>query len=228
VNGGIMKLLLAEDTKDLNRAVSAILAHDGFEVDSTFDGEEALEHIKNNTYDGIILDIMMPKMDGLEVLRELRNLNITTPVMLLTAKAEVDDRVNGLDAGADDYLTKPFAMKELLARIRAMTRRKSDYTQKQLTFSDVTLSSGNFELKCENTVSLSNKEFELMQLLILNAGKDLDNNYIIERVWPDNEKADENIVYLYISYLRGKLESVASRTRIVGDKGGSYCLVRAS
>lgn len=222
-----MKLLLAEDTKDLNRAVSAILAHDGFEVDSTFDGEEALEHIKNNTYDGIILDIMMPKMDGLEVLRELRNLNITTPVMLLTAKAEVDDRVNGLDAGADDYLTKPFAMKELLARIRAMTRRKSDYTQKQLTFSDVTLSSGNFELKCENTVSLSNKEFELMQLLILNAGKDLDNNYIIERVWPDNEKADENIVYLYISYLRGKLESVASRTRIVGDKGGSYCLVRA-
>ncbi len=223
-----MKLLLAEDTKDLNRAVSAILAHDGFEVDSTFDGEEALEHIKNNTYDGIILDIMMPKMDGLEVLRELRNLNITTPVMLLTAKAEVDDRVNGLDAGADDYLTKPFAMKELLARIRAMTRRKSDYTQKQLTFSDVTLSSGNFELKCENTVSLSNKEFELMQLLILNAGKDLDNNYIIERVWPDNEKADENIVYLYISYLRGKLESVASRTRIVGDKGGSYCLVRAS
>lgn len=223
-----MKLLLAEDTKDLNRAVSAILTHDGFEVDSTFDGEEALEHIKNNTYDGIILDIMMPKMDGLEVLRELRNLNITTPVMLLTAKAEVDDRVNGLDAGADDYLTKPFAMKELLARIRAMTRRKSDYTQKQLTFSDVTLSSGNFELKCENTVSLSNKEFELMQLLILNAGKDLDNNYIIERVWPDNEKADENIVYLYISYLRGKLESVASRTRIVGDKGGSYCLVRAS
>lgn len=223
-----MKLLLAEDTKDLNRAVSAILAHDGFEVDSTFDGEEALEHIKNNTYDGIILDIMMPKMDGLEVLRELRNLNIMTPVMLLTAKAEVDDRVNGLDAGADDYLTKPFAMKELLARIRAMTRRKSDYTQKQLTFSDVTLSSGNFELKCENTVSLSNKEFELMQLLIVNAGKDLDNNYIIERVWPDNEKADENIVYLYISYLRGKLESVASRTRIVGDKGGSYCLVRAS
>lgn len=223
-----MKLLLAEDTKDLNRAVSAILVHDGFEVDSTFDGEEALEHIKNNTYDGIILDIMMPKMDGLEVLRELRNLNIMTPVMLLTAKAEVDDRVNGLDAGADDYLTKPFAMKELLARIRAMTRRKSDYTQKQLTFSDVTLSSGNFELKCENTVSLSNKEFELMQLLILNAGKDLDNNYIIERVWPDNEKADENIVYLYISYLRGKLESVASRTRIVGDKGGSYCLVRAS
>ncbi|MCR5638678.1 MAG: response regulator transcription factor [Lachnospiraceae bacterium] len=222
-----MKLLLAEDTKDLNRAVSAILAHDGFEVDSTFDGEEALEHIKNNTYDGIILDIMMPKMDGLEVLRELRNLNIMTPVMLLTAKAEVDDRVNGLDAGADDYLTKPFAMKELLARIRAMTRRKSDYTQKQLTFSDVTLSSGNFELKCENTVSLSNKEFELMQLLILNAGKDLDNNYIIERVWPDNEKADENIVYLYISYLRGKLESVASRTQIVGDKGGSYCLVRA-
>ena len=223
-----MKLLLAEDTKDLNRAVSAILVHDGFEVDSTFDGEEALEHIKNNTYDGIILDIMMPKMDGLEVLRELRNLNIMTPVTLLTAKAEVDDRVNGLDAGADDYLTKPFAMKELLARIRAMTRRKSDYTQKQLTFSDVTLSSGNFELKCENTVSLSNKEFELMQLLILNAGKDLDNNYIIERVWPDNEKADENIVYLYISYLRGKLESVASRTRIVGDKGGSYCLVRAS
>ena len=180
-----MKLLLAEDTKDLNRAVSAILAHDGFEVDSTFDGEEALEHIKNNTYDGIILDIMMPKMDGLEVLRELRNLNIMTPVMLLTAKAEVDDRVNGLDAGADDYLTKPFAMKELLARIRAMTRRKSDYTQKQLTFSDVTLSSGNFELKCENTVSLSNKEFELMQLLILNAGKDLDNNYIIERIQTD-------------------------------------------
>ena len=166
-----MKLLLAEDTHDLNRAISAVLTHEGYSVDSVYDGMKAYESIKENSYDGIILDIMMPKMNGLEVLTEIRKNRITTPVLLLTAKAEIDDRVNGLDAGADDYLTKPFAMKELMARVRSLTRRRNDYASRDLHFEDLILRADSFELSAQNTVRLSIKEFELMQTLILHAGK---------------------------------------------------------
>ena len=131
-----MKLLLAEDTRDLNQALTAILEHEGYQVDPVFDGAAALEKLLASPYDAAVLDIMMPKMDGIEVLREIRKVRILTPVLLLTARAEIDDRVAGLDAGADDYLTKPFAMKELLARVRALTRRKSSYGTKELAFAD--------------------------------------------------------------------------------------------
>ncbi len=219
-----MKLLLAEDTIDLNRAVSAILSHEKYEVDSVYDGLEALEHIKGDSYDGIILDIMMPKMTGIEVLTQIRKINVVTPVLLLTAKAEIDDRVAGLDAGADDYLTKPFAMKELLARVRAMTRRRTDYSAKKLTYSDITLTAGDFELACINSVSLSIKEFELMQLLILNAEKGVSTKYILDHVWMDDQAANDDTVFLYISYLRGKLKSVASEIAIAGEKHGEFKL----
>lgn len=219
-----MKLLLAEDTPDLNRVLTAALTHEGYDVDSAFDGEEALQYAKDNGYDAMILDIMMPKKNGLEVLQELRGSNIVTPVLLLTAKAEVDDRVAGLDAGADDYLTKPFAMKELLARVRAMTRRKSDYAAQKMRYGDFALNDENFELSCENSVRLSVKEFELLQMLVVNQGHEISTRYLLEHVWEGAEDAGSDTVWLYISYLRGKLASIASSVQILGERGGSFRL----
>jgi len=219
-----MKLLLAEDTQDLNRAVTALLKHEDYEVDSVFDGEEALNSIMLSDYDGVILDIMMPKKDGLEVLREMRRRHIMTPVLLLTAKAEIDDRITGLDAGADDYLPKPFAMKELLARIRSMTRRTTAYTVTELCFEDITLNPKESVLSAHNTVSLSKTEFELMQVLMANKDTELTTEYILSHVWKNDEKAHKDTVWLYINYLKGKLKSVGSRVTILGEKGGSFVL----
>ena len=204
------RLLLAEDTRDLNRALSMVLEHEGYEVVSVFDGEEALLHLREEGFDGVILDIMMPKKNGLEVLRELRSSGVYTPVLLLTAKAEVDDRVVGLDAGADDYLTKPFAMKELLARVRSMTRRRGEYSGDHLSFADVSLDGETFELSAGNAVRLSVKEFELMQALIMNVDHDLTSEYLLGHVWHGEEEADDDTVTLYVSYLSGKLKWVGS------------------
>ena len=168
-----MKILIAEDTRDLNRAVTVLLEHEGYEVDPAYDGQEALDKLLTGGYDAVILDIMMPKMDGLSVLMNIRQRNILTPVMLLTAKADIDDRVAGLDAGADDYLPKPFAMKELLARVRAMIRRGGDYSTDTLTYAGLTLNGDDLSLAAGNTVRLSLKEYELMRELMLNAGKSL-------------------------------------------------------
>lgn len=222
-----MKILLAEDTRDMNHVLTAALTHEGYDVDSAFDGEEALDFVRTNGYDAMVLDIMMPKKDGLQVLKELREENIVTPVLLLTAKAEVDDRVNGLDAGADDYLTKPFAMKELLARVRAMTRRKTEYAAKKLQYGDFSLDDEKFELSCENSVRLSVKEFELLQALILNQNHEVSTQYLLEHVWDGAEEAGPDTVWLYISYLRGKLHSVASNVEIEGERGSSFRLTEA-
>lgn len=222
-----MKILLAEDTRDMNHVLTAALTHEGYDVDSAFDGEEALDFVRTNGYDAMVLDIMMPKKDGLQVLKELREENIVTPVLLLTAKAEVDDRVNGLDAGADDYLTKPFAMKELLARVRAMTRRKTEYAAKKLQYGDFSLDDEKFELSCENSVRLSVKEFELLQALILNQNHEVSTQYLLEHVWDGAEEAGSDTVWLYISYLRGKLRSVASNVEIEGERGSSFRLTEA-
>lgn len=222
-----MKILLAEDTRDMNHVLTAALTHEGYDVDSVFDGEEALDFVRTNGYDAMVLDIMMPKKDGLQVLKELREENIVTPVLLLTAKAEVDDRVNGLDAGADDYLTKPFAMKELLARVRAMTRRKTEYAAKKLQYGDFSLDDEKFELSGENSVRLSVKEFELLQALILNQNHEVSTQYLLEHVWDGAEEAGPDTVWLYISYLRGKLRSVASNVEIEGERGSSFRLTEA-
>ena len=209
-----MRLLLAEDTRDLNRALTTVLEHEGYEVTSTFDGEEALEHILTETFDAIILDIMMPKKSGIEVLEEMRARGHFVPVLMLTAKAEIDDRVAGLDAGADDYLTKPFAMKELLARMRSLTRRKEDYEKKVLSFSYTTLDAESFELASENAVRLSVKEFELMHALMLNAGRPLDFSFLLDHVWRQEPNADKDTVRLYVSYLQGKLKWVGTAVTI--------------
>ncbi|MBR1693688.1 MAG: response regulator transcription factor [Lachnospiraceae bacterium] len=220
-----MKLLLAEDTRDLNRTVTMVLEHENYEVDSVYDGQEALDLIEKSSYDGIILDIMMPKKDGIEVLTEIRRRHILTPVLLLTAKAEVDDRVAGLDAGADDYLAKPFAIKELLARIRSMIRRRGDYNEKQMQFGDITLNAEDFALTASNSVRLSIKEFELMQTLMANADKLLATEYLLGHVWGGEPDAQEDTVWLYISYLKGKLRAIGSSVQITGDKGGEFRLI---
>ena len=220
-----MKILLAEDTRDLSRAEVAILQHEGYEVDPVYDGEEALKHINENIYDGMILDIMMPKKDGLEVLKEIRSRGLNTPVLLLTAKAEVDDRVTGLDMGADDYLTKPFAMKELLARVRTMLRKHADYTVRELTVADVTLHSESLEMVCQNSIRLSIREYELMEILMRNPDRELTTELLISKVWATEPEADADTVWLYISYLRRKLASISSKVEIAGERNGSYRLI---
>ena len=219
-----MKILLAEDTADLNRAICAVLSHEGHEMVPAYDGEEAVTYLMRDSFDCIVLDIMMPKKNGIEVLKDLRENGILTPVLLLTAKAEVDDRVNGLDAGADDYLTKPFAMKELLARIRALTRRKTTYSAENLSCHDITLRAGTLELISENSVRLSLKEFALLQTLLLHAERSLDSSYLLSSIWEGEENATEETLYLYISYLRRKLASVSSEAIIIGERGGSFSL----
>ena len=220
-----MKLLFAEDTRDLNRAVTVLVTREGYDVDSAADGGEALEYIRTGSYDGIILDIMMPKVDGLTVLAELRARHIPTPVLLLTAKAEVDDRVAGLDAGADDYLPKPFAMKELLARVRAMTRRRGTYTDMPIRRGDLELDPATFALTARNSVRLSVKEYELAEVLLANPDAALGTDTLLERVWRGEDGADEDTVRLYISYLRGKLRAVGSAASVEGDRNDPYRLV---
>lgn len=220
-----MNILLAEDTRDLNHALVTVLQMQHYDVDAAYDGEQALEKIEQNGYDLVILDIMMPKKDGLEVLRQMRSRGIVTPVLLLTAKAEIDDRVTGLDAGADDYLTKPFAMKELLARVRALTRRQNTYNNDELQFANITLKADSLEMTAGNTVRLSMKEFELMRVLVMNADKALTTSYIREHVWDEDDNASEDTVWFYINFLRNKLRSINSNASIEGKKGGSFQLI---
>lgn len=219
-----MKILLAEDTKDLNRALCAILKHEGYDVDAAFDGEDVMDFIERDSYDCLVLDIMMPKKDGIQALTEIRAKNIITPVLMLTAKSEIDDRVAGLDAGADDYITKPFAMKELLARVRALTRRKTEYGTNDLRYNDVLLYAQTFELASENSVRLSVKEFELMQQLMLNKDRSVSVDYILNNVWSREPDAQPDTVVLYVSYLKRKLRAIASDTVIEGDENSGYRL----
>ena len=222
-----MKILLAEDEKDMSAALVAILTHSGYEVDPVYDGEAAVQMAQRHSYDGMVFDIMMPKLDGVQALQQIRDGGDVTPVIMLTAKSEVADRINGLDAGADDYLTKPFAMAELLARLRAMTRRSTAFTPQKLQTGSVSLDVAEQELCSTNAVRLSAKETKLMQLLMLNADKDLTTGEILSRVWPDEEE-DEKIVWIYISYLKEKLAAIDADVTITGGEGGPFRLVQES
>ena len=178
-----MRLLLAEDEKDLSRALCAILKHNNYSVDAVYNGQDALDYGLDENYDGIILDIMMPKKNGLEVLKELRSRGISTPVLILTARSEVEDRILGLDTGADDYLTKPFNMGELLARVRALTRRKSEFSPNVMTFGNISLNRESFELTCgKESVRLGNKEFQMLEMLISNPGRLISTEQFMERI----------------------------------------------
>ena len=228
-----MKLLLAEDTHDLNRAISAVLTHEGYSVDSVYDGMKAYESIKENSYDGIILDIMMPKMNGLEVLTEIRKNRITTPVLLLTAKAEIDDRVNGLDAGADDYLTKPFSVDELLARLRATIRRLNQAPQEnadQTVFVNgqlrIDYAAGCAYLNGEE-LHLTPIEYRLLCLLAKNCGKVLTHNYITRQVWGTSWENNVASLRVFMATLRKKVgPDPAGPSLIQTHVGIGYRMVR--
>ncbi|MCM1544767.1 MAG: response regulator transcription factor [Ruminococcus sp.] len=220
-----MRLLLAEDEKALSKALCAVLKHNNYSVDAVFDGQDALDYGLDENYDGIILDLMMPKKNGLEVLKELRDNGISTPVLILTAKAEVDDKIVGLDAGADDYLTKPFAMGELLARIRAMTRRKTEFSPNLLTHGNLSLNRETFELSTENgSFRLGNKEFQMIEMLMNNPNRLISTEQFMERIWGYETEAEINVVWVYISYLRKKLTTLGANLEIKATRGVGYSL----
>ena len=220
-----MRLLLAEDEKELSKALCAILKHNNFSVDAVYDGQDAFDYGLDENYDGIILDIMMPKMNGIEVLRRLRENGVSTPIIMLTAKSEVEDKIHGLDAGADDYLTKPFNMGELLARVRALTRRKSEFSPNVISFGNITLNRETFELSCgKEAIRLGNKEFQMMEMLISNSGRLISTEQFMEHIWGYETEAEINVVWVYISYLRKKLLNLNADVEIKAVRGVGYTL----
>lgn len=220
-----MRLLLAEDERMLSDALVSILTHNHYSVDAVYDGQEALDYLENGEYDGAILDIMMPKMDGLTVLRRIRQAGSTLPVLMLTAKGEVDDRVEGLDSGADDYLTKPFASKELLARIRAMTRRQPALLQTELRFGGLVLDRAEGTLQGpEGMIHLGNKEFQIMEMLMQNPGWAISTERFLEKIWGYDTDSGLNTVWVYISGLRKKLAELGVAVQIRASRGIGYSL----
>lgn len=220
-----MRLLYAEDEYQMAEAVTDILTFHKYTVDTVYDGQDALDYARSSEYDGIILDIMMPKLSGLEVLGRLRSEGITTPVLLLTAKSEVEDRIEGLDLGADDYLPKPFAMGELLARVRAMLRRREDYKPDVLTFGDLTLDPKTCVLSCkEQSVLLPNLEYRLFETLMANQGMYLSAEQLLTKVWGYDTDADVSTVWTYLSVLRKRLASIGSKTQISSKRNIGYIL----
>lgn len=221
-----MKILVAEDEPQLLRVLTVAMEYAGYDVDPVDNGLKAVEHAKENSYDVIMLDIMMPVMDGITALKRIRESGDKTYILMLTAKAEVDDRVTGLDSGADDYLTKPFSLKELLARLRSKERREDDFTPNKLELGDVTLNVSKQELVSHNSIRLSGTETQLMNYFLLNQNKELSTEELLNHVWKNDIDANADVVWIYISYLRQKLQSIQSSVRIEGDKGGSYKLVK--
>ncbi len=220
-----MRLLFAEDEKALSRAVCEILKKSSYAVDPVYDGEEALDYLEAGEYDGAILDVMMPKMDGIQVLKAIRAKGNTIPVLMLTAKSEVDDKVLGLDSGANDYLTKPFAAKELLARIRAMTRQQAAQTDSVLRAGNLSLNQATLVLAGpEGSVKLGSKEFQLMELLMANAGRLIPTERIMEKVWGYDSDTDISVVWVYISYLRKKLTALGADAAIKATRNVGYSL----
>lgn len=219
-----MKLLFAEDERSLSRAITHILEKNCYSVDAVYDGQTALAYLENGDYDGVILDIMMPKADGIFVLRTIRAKGNPVPVLMLTAKSEIDDRVLGLDAGANDYLTKPFDTKELLARIRAMTRgnRAVDAT---LHFGNLTLNRTNFELSSPTgSFRLANKEYQMMELLMANARQLISSDQFLEKIWGLDSDMESSVVWVYISYLRKKLTALNADVSIRAVRNAGYVL----
>ena len=220
-----MKLLYAEDEKSMSEAVVDILTYHKYIVDAVYDGEEALDFALAEQYDGIILDIMMPKKSGLEVLKVLRQKGINTPVLLLTAKAEIEDRIAGLDMGADDYLPKPFAMGELLARVRAMLRRKETFTPDILKCGNISLNMQSYELSNgKQSFVLPKLEYQLMEILMLNKGIYLSSGDLLVKVWGYDTDAEFGIVWVYISYLRKRLAALDANVVISAKRNVGYTL----
>ena len=220
-----MRLLYAEDEPALSEAVVDYLSYHKYIVDPVYNGEDAYDYAMSGDYDGIILDIMMPKRDGLDVLKELRKNGCTTPVMLLTAKTQVEDRITGLDIGADDYLPKPFDMGEMTARVRAMLRRRDEYHPNMLTYGDVTLNMHSSELMVGNmSFQLPRQEYRLMEQLVINNNMFLSTEDLLVKAWGYNTETDVNSVWVYISYLRKRLAAMNSKVEIISKRNIGYKL----
>lgn len=223
-----LTILLAEDEEQLSRVYTAALKHQGYQVDQVYNGQDAIEKAHENAYDVFILDIMMPIKTGLEALREIRASGDYTHAIMLTAMSEIEDKVTGLEAGADDYLTKPISLKELLARLASLERRLDLFTDKVLTFGSVKLDLAQQEMVSGNSIRLAGKESKLMAFFMLNPNKSLSTKEIFQHVWAkdDDPEIDEGYVFIYISYLRQKLKSIKANLAILGEENGDFTLVR--
>lgn len=220
-----MRILLAEDETALSSALSAIFKHNNYSVDAVYDGQTALDYLETEIYDVLILDIMMPKKDGITVLRELRKHNNQIPVIMLTAKSEIDDKIVGLDSGADDYVTKPFAAQELLARIRAVTRRKGGAADNTLVFGSVVLNRATYEISVhEKSVKLGHKEFQMMEMLMENPGNIISAERFMEKIWGYDSETEMSVVWVYLSFLRKKLASIGANVQIKANRNIGYSL----
>ena len=220
-----MKILIAEDELSLAKAIVAILKKNNYEAEAVHDGENALHYLSSEQYDAAILDTMMPKMDGIAVLTQYRKGGGLTPILMLTAKSEVDDKVLGLDSGANDYLTKPFATKELLARIRVMTRQQTTQPTSRLFLGNITLDRTSYELSSPSgSFHLTNKEFQMMELLLVNAHQVISTERFMEKIWGYDSNAEINVVWVYISYLRKKLTSLGADIHIRVTRNAGYTL----
>ena len=220
-----MRILIAEDEVTIARALKVMLERNKYAVDVVYNGKDALDYIRTASYDALVLDIMMPGMDGLTVLREARALGITTPALFLTAKAEVEDRVTGLDAGADDYLPKPFDASEFLARVRALTRRSGAYVSSSLCFENTVLDRSQYLLKAASgEIRLNNKEFQLMELFLRHPHQIFSSEHLMEKVWGLDAEAEMDVVWTYIGFLRRKLRQIGADVEIRTIRGAGYAL----
>ncbi|MCD7760776.1 MAG: response regulator transcription factor [Clostridiales bacterium] len=224
-----MRLLLAEDERSLSRAIVAILEKNHYSVDAVYDGAEALAWLENGDYDGVILDLMMPKIDGITVLRRTREAGNQVPILILTAKSEIDDKVLGLDSGANDYLTKPFNSRELLARIRAMTRGKTAQPDSRLQVGNITLDRATFELSSPTgSFRLANREFQMLEMLMSNPKRLISTERFLEKIWGYDSETEVNVVWVYISYLRKKLTALHANIQIKATRNAGYSLEELS
>ncbi len=220
-----MRILLCEDERELSDALSAILKHSNYSVDTVYNGNDAVEYLETELYDCAILDVMMPGMDGFEVLRTVRGQGIGTPIIMLTARSDVDDKVKGLDLGADDYLSKPFSTKELLARVRAMTRRRSELTENTLTFGDISLDRSTCQLSGpDGIIRLGSKEYQMLEMLMINPGSVVSVDKFMEKIWGYDSDTELNVVWVNVSYLRRRLASVGSTVQVRAKRNLGYVL----
>lgn len=220
-----MKLLIAEDDQDIVKVLVALFSHNNYSTDAVYNGKDAYDYAISGQYDGIIMDIMMPQMDGITVLKNLRKNNITTPVLLLTAKGDLEDRVEGLDAGADDYLPKPFAASELMARVRAMLRRKEQYQSDLLSYEGLSLNPRAFELSYNgNSLHLVSREYQMLEILLSRPNTVISTDYFMEKIWGWDSDVEVSVVWVYISNLRKRLDSLHAPISIKAMRGVGYSL----
>ncbi len=220
-----MRILIAEDETELAKGLKFLLEKNKFTVDVVHDGEEAMTYFQSRDYDVVILDIMMPKVNGLDVLKQIRESGSGVPVLMLTAKTEIEDRVAGLEAGADDYLPKPFASLEFIARVKALSRRNAGYAQQRLSFENVQLDCNRYELTCESrAVRLNNKEFQLMELFMRNPRFVFSTAHLMDKIWGQDSEADISVVWTYVGFLRKKLKQLDADMEIRTARGAGYFL----